>query len=207
MSFEFNIAAGLALLAYYNRVDGRFVEFLETIPKNENERFYDTYDLSKFKPISNEDIDRLLFSIVMVRARSRDGEQINEYYTFEDCDVEGRSIQNYSSEEVEFFRSRYAPARPEIQIDLTPPAANFNSSQAVIENSGGQYSSLSSLDEFVQEDFVVTATAGSATELITTATDEISDVGGTVSRDRTIKSTGVRVGARGDTRTVTTSGY
>ena len=207
MSFEFKLSAGLALLAYYNRVDGRFVEFLQKIPKNQNERFYDTYDLSKFGRISDEDIDRLLFSIVKLRARSRDGDTIEEYYTFEDSDVVGTSTQNYNTSEIEFFRSRYAPAQPEIQVDLTPPAGNYNSSQAVVENSGIEYSSLSSLGESVEEEFTITATAGSATELITTATEEISDVGGTVSRDREIQSTGVTVGGGGSTRTVTTSGY
>ena len=206
MSFDFKISAGLALLSYYNSVDGRFVQFLQSIPKNENERFFDRYPLSRFGSISDEDIDRLLFSIVKLRARTRDGDSVDEYYTFEDSDVEGTSIQNYSSSEIEFFRSRYAPVQPEIQIDLTPPAGNFNSSQAVVENSGMEYSSLSSLGEIVQEDFVVTATAGSATELITTATEQISDVGGTISRDRTIESEDVRVGGS-TTQTVTTSGY
>ena len=120
--------------------------------------------------------------------------------------MEGNTIQNYSPNEIEFFRSRYAPAQPEIQVDLTPPAGNFNSSQAVIENNGMQYNSLSSLGEFAQEDFIVTATTGSATELITTATEQISDVGGTISRDRTIESQDVRVGGS-TTQTVTTSGY
>ena len=204
MSFEFKLSAGLALLAYYNKVDGRFVEFLQKIPKNQNERFYNTYDLSKFGRISDEDIDRLLFSIVKLRARSRDGDTIEEYYTFEDNDVAGTSTQNYSTSEIEFFRSRYAPAQPENQVDLTPPAGNFNSSQAVIENNGMQYNSLSSLGEFAQEDFIVTATTGSATELITTATEQISDAGGTISRDREITSTG---GLSGTGTTVTTSGY
>ena len=90
---------------------------------------------------------------------------------------------------------------------LTPPTGNYNSSQDAIENSGISDSSLSSLGESVEEEFTITATAGSATELITTATEEISDVGGTVSRDREIQSTGVTVGGGGSTRTVTTSGY
>ena len=84
MSFEFSISTALALLSCYNRVDGNFVEFLRIIPKNENERFYDTYDLSKFRNISDEDIDRLLFSIVKVKFSNRDGDEIDEYYSFED---------------------------------------------------------------------------------------------------------------------------
>jgi hypothetical protein len=212
MSFEFSIQAGIALLATYNKIDGRFVKFLRSIPKNENERFFDTYSLSNFSIISDEDIDRLLFSITKVNSRNADGQVISEYYTFEDNEVEGLTTQNYSSNEIEFFRSRYAPARPEIQVDLTPPAGNFNSSQAVVENDGMQYDSLSSLGGFVQENFIVTATTGSATELITTATEQISDVGGTISRDREVTSTGVRLtNADGTsvapTRTVTTSGY
>ncbi len=212
MSFEFKISTALALLSYYNRVDGNFVEFLRIIPKNENERFYDTYDLSKFRNISDEDIDRLLFSIVKVKFSNRDGDEIDEYYSFEDSEVGGNTIQTYSSTEIDFFRSRYAPVRPEIQVDLTPPAGNFNLSQAVVENDGMQYDSLSSLSGFVQEDFIVTATTGSATELITTATEQISDVGGTISRNREVTSTGVRLTyadgtSVASTRTVTTSGY
>jgi len=212
MSFEFSITTALRALASYNRIEGRFVKFLRSIPKNENERFFDTYSLSNFATISDEDVDRLLFSITKISSRNVDGELIAEYYTFEDDDVTGREPLRYSSNEIEFFRSRYAPVIPEIQVDLTLPAGNFNSSQAVVENDGMQYDSLSSLGGFVQENFIVTATTGSATELITTATEQISDVGGTISRDREVTSTGVRLtNADGtsvaSTRTVTTSGY
>lgn len=195
----------------YDFIDGRMVKFLTSISKGTNQRFYDSYEML-FVGADDEQIDRMLFSITTKNTKNVDNVNIKEYYSFEEFEVEGSPGANYgkleySDEEISFFRDRYAPVDPEIQVDLTPPTGNYNSSQDAIENSGISDSSLSSLGESVEEEFTITATAGSATELITTATEEISDVGGTVSRDREIQSTGVTVGGGGSTRTVTTSGY
>ena len=207
MSFRFVQADFRAYLHMYSFVEGRFVKFFTSIPKVENQRFYDTYNMSKF--VGGEgDIDSIIFSIVRKDGRNPDNIAIKEYYPFEADEVSesAAGALTYSEEEVDFFRERYAPADPEIQVDLTPPAGNYNSSQDTVENIGVLDSSLSSLGESVEEQFTITATAGSATELITTATEQISDVGGTISRDRTIKSEDVRVGSS-TTQDVTTSGY
>ena len=215
MSYEFkSIPNFLGFMQSYNFIEGRLVKFLYSIPKDQNERFYDLYDLTDFQSATEEQRENLLFAITNKKAKNVDDALINEYYSFEDEGVEGsvgrgNGVLTYGAKEIEFFRSRYEPVEPQIQVNLNPPIRNFNTSQQAIETNRLSFNSLSSMQGITQESFTVSATTGSATELITTATETISDVGGlsTAGRSRAIESENVTVPGAARTETVRTSGY
>jgi hypothetical protein len=112
----------------------------------------------------------------------------------------------YNEGEESKLISLYGAAEPQLAFSVEQPLSNNSDYQNSIEVGLVSYDSLSSLGQVSQESFTITTTTGSISGLITEEVETISDVGGTISRDREITSSDVRVGSS-TTQTVTTSGY
>lgn len=121
---------------------------------------------------------------------------------------------NYSAEEEEKLDSLYMPAEPEISFAADSGTSRIFNFQNTAQGNTISYDSLSSMSGITQESITISASTGSASGLITEQTDTISDVGGTISRNRDLENTGVSIEIQGaalsegiSTQTVTTSGY
>ena len=197
--------------------EGQFARFLSSIEKEPEQRFFDSYTFI-FEYLEQDEKDEILFSIIRQATIDSIGNQIKEYYTFEDTAVRRKSDGTliYGSSELDFLLQNYAPSEPQLQISLDEETLSNISFQNSIPTDPISYDSLSSLGNITQESFTISVTIGSATELITEEAETVTDVGGLSStgRNRTIGNTGVSsqisasaASAGVSTSTVRTSGY
>ena len=122
-------------------------------------------------------------------------------------------IEYDNLKEEERLNFLYGFEEPEISILIEERDETPSTYQNYLEHDSISYDSLGSLGNITQESFTVSATTGSATELITDESQQISDTGGlsTAGRDREILNERVRVDTTDNPDaqpgTVRTSGY
>lgn len=196
--------------------EGAASKFLKEIQKENTQRFFDSYDFI-YGSLNTERRRDLIFSIIRMKTVNSDSNLINEYYTFQDSEVKFDAFTkklSYIQPEIEYFRQRYGSVAPELQVNIDDaPEQSTISFQNSISTDPISYDSVSSLGSITQESFTISATTGSATELITEQTGLISDAGGIsgAGRDREILNERVTVDTTGisdvQPGTVRTSGY
>ncbi len=203
-------------------IESAFVPLALDFNESGEYRFYDSYNL-KFGPLSQEKRDSLLFSIIELKTVDSLDQNIKELYSFEEEEVRIEEQGNpdttgdlrvyslfYSDNEKQFLKNLYGNEEP--NFDFTVPSRMPNDlQQSSIPSPIAEYDFISSLGPISGEEMTVTAVTGSATGLITTQDETITDAGGVVARARRDESgavtTTIGVGSAATTTTVTTSGY
>lgn len=185
-------------------------------------KFYNSYTL-RYGALSQEQRDSLLFSIIKLNTVDSLDQDITEYYSFEESEVEITELGaqdtdgnirayslSYSSEEEGFLNNLYGNVEPNFDFSVAHSLPSDLHQNSILRPTN-EYDLISSLGDISQESFTVSATTGSVTGLITEQAETITDVGGVVARGRrnTVGdvTTTIGVGSAATTRTVTTSGY
>ena len=196
-------------------------KYLAKFEKEDDQRFFDTY--SAVFSIFQTPPEDIIYTIFKLDTIDKFDQQIKEYYTIEDDTIRittddfGFHSIEYSERESQFLSDRYGFVAPELQVTYDSDAPQNNIFQNSEPNNTISYDSLSSMaGNATQENFTVSATAGSTTGLIIEEAEQISDVGGIsgAGRNRNISNTGAtgQVAEEASdtgisTGTVTTSGY
>lgn len=187
-----------------------------------NYRFYDSYNL-EFGALQEDKREKLIFSIIKLNTVDSLEQNITEYYSFEDAEVGIQEqgivdVSNdlrlyrliYSSDEEQFLNNLYGSEEPNFDFTLVPSTPN-DLQQSSIPPLLAEYSSISSLGPISSETLTISTVTGSATGLITSQVETITDIGGVLARGRRdetgVITTTTGVGSAATTRTVRTSGY